>query len=217
MKQKIFGGNDENRGLAIDIDPSDEIFLSGSFSGVTDFDPNIGVNSQFSNGSHDVFVLNISSSGNLKWVRTYGGSGWDGAAGIAVKTQGTSASIYTAGGYHNTVDFNPNSGIFNATSSGSFDIFVHKLYYDELPIGLSYIDLSSKVLLYPNPVKDQITVQTTFSFSTVEILDLNGKVVWSKITSDNTISFDSKIPSGVYFLKLSNNGYSIYNKINIIN
>ncbi len=61
------------------------------------------------------------------WARAMGGTGVDGANGVAVDAGG---NVYTAGVFQGTVDFDPGAGTFNLTAVGDFDIFVQKLDSD---------------------------------------------------------------------------------------
>lgn len=66
--------------------PSGHILVAGSFNGSCDFDPLASVNTITSAGSDDAYLLRLDASGNLNWVITYGGAGFEDAQGIAVDT-----------------------------------------------------------------------------------------------------------------------------------
>ena len=68
--------------------------------------------------------LNTSHSGEFVWAKTFGGTGSDFGWSIGVHVSG---SVYIAGGYQGTVDFDPGTGTDNRTSAGGRDIFVMKL------------------------------------------------------------------------------------------
>ncbi|NOQ75752.1 MAG: T9SS type A sorting domain-containing protein [Crocinitomix sp.] len=106
------------------IDASNELFLTGVYLGITDFDPSGGVYNQTSNGSGDIFVQHLDSDGNLIWVKTIGGEGFDEGSEIKVSIAG---DIYISGTFEETVDFNPNFEIEERTSNGSSDLFTMKL------------------------------------------------------------------------------------------
>lgn len=66
--------------------------------------------------------------------------------------------------------------------------------------------LSSKgTVLYPNPVKDVVTIKSANSFATVKVFDAAGKVVTSKSvdTATNSVNL-SELPKGVYYMELQN-------------
>jgi hypothetical protein len=61
----------------------------------------------------------------LQWAKQTGtGAADDQCSAIAVDAAG---NVYTTGFFNGTIDFNPGSGTFNLTSTGSTDVFVSKL------------------------------------------------------------------------------------------
>ncbi len=100
-------------------DANGNLYLVGSFSGTTDFDPGSGVNSVTSNGT-DMFIAKISAGGSLAWVRTYGGSSGDAASAVAVDGSG---NVYVTGGFFGQVNF----GGTNLGAAGNGNYFVMKM------------------------------------------------------------------------------------------
>lgn len=115
-------GNDTLGGLASRM--GDGVYFAGSFSGAVDFDPGPGQNVQVSNGVQDIFVAKLDHAGNFLWARTAGGLSDDRVYRLAVSPHG---SVYIAGAFQNTVDFNPGPSVANFTSRGSFDAYVWSL------------------------------------------------------------------------------------------
>ena len=116
------GGNQVDEVKRINIAPSGDILVAGLFSGTVDFDPSANSSSQSSNGNRDIFVASYSDSGNLNWVKTYGGSSNDEARSVYVDENN---NIYVTGYFQNTADFNP-GGSSTYTAVGG-DIFVLSL------------------------------------------------------------------------------------------
>ncbi len=107
---------DETRGL--DVNSTGQIAATGFFSATADFDPGAGIQNLTSAGSTDIFVLRLSTAGNLVWVRQLGGTGADRGEGIHITAAG---NVTTAGSFSSTVDFNPaggNNNVANLTSAG---------------------------------------------------------------------------------------------------
>jgi hypothetical protein len=121
---KSFGGNLDDNGTSIVIDDFNNIYATGYFSDTVDFDPNSGVYNLISNGSADIFVQKLDSSGNMLWAKNFGGNLNDVANKITIDSWG---NIYTTGSFSDTVNFNSNSVITNLIAIGSTDIFVQKL------------------------------------------------------------------------------------------
>ncbi len=121
---KSFGGVNQEYATSINIDPSGNIYTTGSFVGTADFDPGDGTYNLTSVSSYDIFVQKMDASGNFLWAKSFGGTNAD--YGISVNTDAT-GNVYTSGVFMETADFDPGEGTVNFTSAGYFDIFVHKM------------------------------------------------------------------------------------------
>lgn len=117
---KTLGSQSED----IVTDTAGNIYVTGRFSSTIDFDLGAGVNMISSNGSSDIFILKLDSNGNTIWVKTIGGAGLDEGTAIELDQNG---SIYLTGRFSNTVDFDPGTGVANATSTFSYNPFILKL------------------------------------------------------------------------------------------
>jgi len=121
---RTWGGSDGESGNGIAVDGSGNTYVTGSFYGTVDFDPGAGVvehTSGNSGTSADAFLSEFGSSGNLVWVKTWGGS-WYGMHGRAVASNGSDAVCVT-GSYWGTGDFDPSAGVDEHTSAYD-DIFL---------------------------------------------------------------------------------------------
>ncbi len=121
---KSMGGTNFDSGNGIAVDSSGNVYTTGSFRDIADFDPGAGIVNLIGAGVDDIFVSKLNSGGNLVWAKGIGGSDYDYGNGIAVDLSG---NVYTTGSYFGTVDFDSEAGVFNLTSAGSHDIFVSKL------------------------------------------------------------------------------------------
>lgn len=70
-----------------------------------------------------IVFCNKAVSQTFEWAKRIGGALHDSGARISVDSTG---NIYLMGSFQGTVDFNPGSGVFNLTSSGSDDFYVAK-------------------------------------------------------------------------------------------
>lgn len=120
---KKMGGNLGDYGESITIDISGNIFISGAFNGTGDFDPGPGT-FNLSTPGDAIFVCKLDVSNNFVWAKQMGGTGIDDGLSITSDPVG---NVYTTGYFQNTVDFDPNAGVFNLTSNGNTDIFISKL------------------------------------------------------------------------------------------
>lgn len=198
---KQFGDTISEGGFAIALDDTGNVFTTGFFRGTVDFDPGVGIN-YLTADSLDVFISKLDSSGNFMWVKQIGGNNIDVAFTIDVDGAG---NIYTAGYFSGTADFDTELGIFNLTSFGQSDIFVHKL--GQSINAISENSFTDSFTIYPNPVSSTLFV----SFKKAEkitILNMLGEVVVDKIVSSNKKgieTFDiSELSSGIYSVKADN-------------
>ncbi|MCB0713270.1 MAG: choice-of-anchor D domain-containing protein [Ignavibacteriae bacterium] len=102
-----------NGGRGIAVDKESNVLVAGRIEGTTNFNGKsvTGV------GENDVVLAKYSSSGDIQWVKSAGGSGMDWANGIAVDGKGNS---YVAGFFSGTATF----GTAQLTSAGNYDIFI---------------------------------------------------------------------------------------------
>ena len=74
---KCMQGLGGSTGNCITTDINDNVYLTGNFYDTADFNPNSGVTNLISNGSTDIFVQKLNSSGNLLWAKSMGGLWYD--------------------------------------------------------------------------------------------------------------------------------------------
>ncbi len=124
---KSLGGSSSDQGLSIAVDASGNIYTTGSFAGLVDFDPGAGTANLSTSGifDPDVFIQKIDASGNYLWAKSFVGSFSDIGWSITVDASG---NVYTTGYFFGTVDFDPGVGTANLSSTfGTIDVFVQKL------------------------------------------------------------------------------------------
>ncbi len=126
---RTWGGSQYDWAWSVAVDSTGSPCVTGSFADVVDFDPGSGVDSHTTNGSQDVFLSRLDSSGSLLWAKTWGGPYGDEGRGVAVDGAGIS---YTTGVFFTLmepglfVDFDPGPGIDNHTCIGWTDVFLSK-------------------------------------------------------------------------------------------
>jgi arginine repressor len=129
---KTIGGNGGRligiggRVLAKDIqrDIAGNIYVTGDFNDTVDFDPGSNKQNVIAKGEKDGFILKLDATGDFVWVKTFGGSKYAFGQFVSIENSG---NIYVSGRFFETVDFDPNAGIVNKTSSGKADWFILKL------------------------------------------------------------------------------------------
>lgn len=121
---KRIGGTSGDFCSSLAIDTSGNLYFTGKFDGTVDFDPNTGTSILTSYGNVDIFIEKLDSNGNLLWVKQMGATGPQEGVSVVVDP---SNNVCVTGGFAGSVDFDPNVGVSNLTSTGGIDIFVVKL------------------------------------------------------------------------------------------
>ena len=105
------------------VDGVGNIYVGGSFQITVDFDPGNGFATRISNGLDDMYLACYSSTGNINWVKTFGGNSSDDLSGIKFDGRG---GVYCSGYFTGTTDFDAGAGVSIVTSLGSADAFILK-------------------------------------------------------------------------------------------
>lgn len=102
-------------------DASGNIYLVGTFSGTSDFDPSASIyNITATGGVSNGFILKLNSTHNLVWAKTFANA-FSFPHKIAV---GTNGKLYISGGYDGTVDFDPSAtSVYNLSSTGGATVY----------------------------------------------------------------------------------------------
>ena len=124
------GGQRPDEGTGVAVDGQGNVYITGTFMEMVDFDPGPEVYTLTSAvGTEDVFVVKLDRDGTFVWARRMGGDDQDKGYGVAVDGQG---NVYITGFFWeaDTVDFDPGPEVYTLTSAGSADVFVAKLDRD---------------------------------------------------------------------------------------
>ena len=124
--KEIDGGSFDN-GWGIATDTLGHVYITGSFGETADFDPGVAIYNLTAIGEEDAFILKLTTDGNFVWAKNIGGLNSDAGNYLLVDGYG---DLYLTGTFESTVDFDPNIGVSNLTSSGLMDVFLLKLHPD---------------------------------------------------------------------------------------
>jgi gliding motility-associated-like protein len=124
---KKTGGPTNDFSTGITTDNSGNVYTTGYFEGSSNFNTNGGSTIATANGLSDAFICKLSSSGNLIWVKTFGGNSTEAAYGIATDNAN---NVYAAGFFFGTADFNPSNSVVSLQAKGFGDGFILKLDTD---------------------------------------------------------------------------------------
>ncbi|HMR90127.1 MAG TPA: SBBP repeat-containing protein, partial [Saprospiraceae bacterium] len=122
--KQIGGGPNHQYGYSIGVDSSENVYITGSLYGTSDFDPGSGTYNLTSFGTGDIFVSKLDASGNFLWAKQMGGINVENGNSIAIDGSG---NVYTTGKFNSTSDFDPGPGTYYLTSFGDSDIYISLL------------------------------------------------------------------------------------------
>jgi hypothetical protein len=118
------------------VDTLGRAFFTGSFSDTLDMAPGPGrylLNSlpgNLSSPSADIFLQSLDAQGQFVWAKQAGGSGFDLGTSLAL---GPDESLFQAGGFNATAQFDPYQSGLTLTSGGNTDAFVGQWQFTNNP------------------------------------------------------------------------------------
>jgi hypothetical protein len=205
---KAFTGTAYNICRSISLHPNNGVVITGEFKGTNDFDPGSGIYNLTSNNEADIFIVYLEANGTYRWAGSFGNAGFynDLARDITIDGLG---NIYTTGWFVETVDFDCGPGAAVISSSGSNDIFIHKLNSNVLSADEnSLIDFN----IYPNPSSRFVSISAeSLNNCRAVIYNSLGTIVLEKELSDTDNQLDiQKLSPGSYVVQLTNEYGSKY-------
>ena len=217
---KQIGLNNYANAKSVAVDKSGNVYSTGRFAGLVDFDPNEGkyeidaTHGQVNWG--DMYISKLNSRGEFVWVKSFGDSLFQ--EGCAVATDNLN-NVYAVGYYEGTVDLDP--GIGTLTEFADFpgsDAFIVKLdssgnfiWGKVLPHFVRYISFAS------NSFKCSIKFD---SYGNVYIntykgiikYDQNGNLIWNMEATPVLSNWDYEQCTGTCIdIDVSNTIYSAGN------
>ena len=100
---------------------------------------------------------------------------------------------------------------FVFTSDYGNNVFVDNIEILDIPVGIEDVD-ESTLAIFPNPVKDVLTINYDKAISQIDVYDVNGKLVKTITTVGSTVNV-SDLSSGVYMLNLQTEDGLVVKKI----
>ncbi|MCB0757235.1 MAG: SBBP repeat-containing protein [Flavobacteriales bacterium] len=93
-----------------------DIYVHGSFSGTTDFDPSGNEFPLTSAGGNDAFLCKYDTAGALAWAQAFGSTGNEGAEAVITDRQG---HLFITGSYQDSITFTLANGTRTLVAVGS--------------------------------------------------------------------------------------------------
>ncbi len=203
-----------------------DTYLTGFFRGEINFGSGVILNATDYN---DFFVISYNQNGEIQWAKAAGSASYDQGSGIITDNNG---SCYLAGVVSQNAVFDTIS-----VAGGDINVFLAKLSFDspvsvegELPDDISSADKFELMQNYPNPFNPSTNLQYAIGsrqFVTLKVYDLLGREVATLVNEEKTagtydVEFSvaqvsrPELSSGIYFYKLTTNGFSETKKMLMI-
>jgi len=114
---KGISGSLDDHGFELETDAAGNVYTSGFYSDIVDFDSGTQTSYLVSEGLHDVFICKLDFSGNFLWAKSIGSTSYDRAEAMSIDDQG---NVFASGLFSGTVDFDSGPGTFTLSPGGTF-------------------------------------------------------------------------------------------------
>ncbi len=95
---------------------------------------------------------------------------------------------------------------------GELDAF--NFSYNNNAVSLNDYELNN-ITIIPNPNSGLFSIETSMPIKSIQLYDINGKIVYSNNTTNNNQVDASHLTNGIYFIKIESDSNIIYKKISI--
>jgi len=156
---------------------------------------------------HGSVVFTNTSAGIATSPCTYQWTFQGGTPASSTSKNPSAITYNTSGTYNVTLKV---TNAFNSTNTmvKTGYIYVGGVGVDELS--------QNSIKVYPNPVKDVVTIETGSNIQQVQIFNITGQIVMTTQTSSKSVTMNtSLLKSGIYFLKVKTDSGSFDKKINV--
>jgi hypothetical protein len=205
-----FGGDGADFGRAIAVFDENNIYVSGDFESISDFNPSADIYNLTSNGSADQYTFKLGVCSNDLTVD--------------LGTDGVTLSSNTMNAEYQWVDCNDNYSFINgatsqqytATSNGNYAVIITSGACIDTSsctllsnVGVQLLN-KSNVSIYPNPVKDVLFIKSDLKIQEILFTNMMGEIVlFSKSKEINTQS----LKAGVYLVTINTDQGVIHDRI----
>ena len=197
---KHVGGDGNDVGSSIATDGNNNIYITGFFVDIADFDPGPTTFNLTNDGlGKNTFVLKLDQNGNFIWAKHNGSSSTNSTNDIFVDQF---ENIYLTGYFYATTDFDPGINTQNLTSNGSADIFIQKLDSDGNLEWVKQIGSDFNDRAYSIVVDNSEYIYVSGSFETEVDFD----------PSDETYLLNTNGSNDIFILKMDIEGNLIWAK-----
>ncbi|MEZ6045246.1 MAG: FG-GAP-like repeat-containing protein [Planctomycetaceae bacterium] len=168
--------DDEIEVYDVQVDDEGSVYTTGTFSGMVDFDPGVGVASLSVTNGSAVFLSKLNAAGEFVWVEEFSGDSSYGAGDSTLLD--ANGALYVIGAFSGSIDFDSSANQYFLTSTGDQSAFVTKLKRKYYPHNLSITKSSTGTTQLPG---DQIVY--TITVANEGKFDADDATVFDELTS----------------------------------
>lgn len=213
--QKCLGGSNSDHGGNVLL-TNDSCFVIAGFSQSNDGD--VSGNHLDTSGypTIDVWLVKIDNIGNVRWQKSFGGSGID-YGGSMLQTN-NNEYVIAGGSTSNDGDVSGNHGCPPPYGYNCQDYWIVKLYPDTTTGITTLPSTIFKIQTIPNPFTNELTVSIPKLNTETQLTlqDVYGKQVLTQHIPTKTLNLKLQtlnLAKGVYFLQLQNGNQSVTRKL----
>ncbi len=196
--------NSTGQANSIALDNSGNIYSTGYYSVLTDFDPSsgtytLGISSGLNSGN--AYILKLDPNGDFVWAEAMH-TRVGGIVPGSICTDNHSA-VYSTGYYTGICDFDPDLNQSDSLAPvGSLDMYLIKLG-PQLITGISENRSKNQLtlLVYPNPNAGEFTLRANTDMQFTLVNNLGQLVSETSVRrEEDTLMNVTNLPAGIYFL-----------------
>ncbi len=193
---KTIGGLNEDVAQSITLGNDNDIFVTGNFRYIVDFDPGPNIyNLTAVDFYTNTFIQKLNLNGDFVWAQRIGGVGHSEGHSITTNANG---DIYSTGYFSNNISVDTGSwSPYTFLSNGAQDAFTQKLLGNDYASNEN-IEFNSAIVVFPNPSQGIFKIDSDLEVIENRIYDLSGKLILISNTNDIDLC---AFTNGVYILK----------------
>lgn len=183
----------------------DKMYIAGTFEGTADFDvATTGTVTSTSNGAADTFLTIIdNTTGAYQEHFIVGGTDSEPYAWADINN----GMVFYSGNFRSaTVDFNPFSGTDTQNLVSTTSCFISTFTPNTLTLRNDDFRVNDNILLYPNPVTNQINFSNSNEINNFEIYSIDGKLIKANTVNSNSIDV-SDLAKGTYIIQVKGENF----------
>ncbi|MBN1897594.1 MAG: SBBP repeat-containing protein [Spirochaetes bacterium] len=218
---KRIGGSQYDSGYAVVCDPSDNVYLTGTFRQTVNFALDWGgTDLKTVLGTEDTFITKINANGTYAWTKRIGGFEPVLDYGLDSDSNG---NIYLSGSFQSNVNFADDwGGSDEKNSVGNYDVFITKVNSDgsygwtkriggtEYDKDYGVVTDSSNNIYLTGSFRDTVNFAADWSGSESKTSKGSDDIFLTRINANGTYAWTKRIGGGLldngYHLVRDNNG-----------